>query len=115
MTGATEIRQQYYGPRYFRWTTDAAGNYVGRPRRELRAEARDGPRVATDGLHPLAQGGFLIGRGHPISTIDARPRKARNPITSVRVVTKVPDASAGSSPSRCSPSGTSTPPSAATT
>lgn len=45
MTGATEIGQQYYGPRYFRWTMDAAGNYVGRPRREF-LEARYPARAA---------------------------------------------------------------------
>ncbi len=50
-----------------------------------------------------------------ISTRLARPRKAKKPITSVSVVTKVPEASAGSRPSRLRPSGTRTPPRAATT
>lgn len=37
MNTATEIGTPYHGPRYFRWTTDAAGNYIARPRPEFLA------------------------------------------------------------------------------
>ena len=51
----------------------------------------------------------------PASSIHvASPKNVRYPKTSVKVVTNVPEASAGSSPNRCSPKGTRTPPSAAT-
>src|SRR5690606_1581550 len=78
----------------------------------LRRPRREGRLATPEGFGPRRR--LDLRKCHSRITV-ASPRKTKKPTTSVIVVTKLPEASAGSRSNRSSVSGTSTPASAATT